>query len=636
MSGFDRRKYLTATVLDQDLLDWCADNLETRLEMACDIEAPGGETIRASDRNKYVGGVFYEALANFPVINRTVGEWLTPELQFSNFTIELSNADGRFNKYLPGGASFASWLGKTVTVKIGLGEQASTYVTVFSGKITDAGGLRRSVKSITITARDIYDDLNVNFPTTAFTYAEYSKIEDSIAGTLKPIIYGDFTTATDPSPAIVPAFVVNGANPQLDLKSRDIDSISVGSPAVITSKRHLMDVNDELQFETTGTLPSPLATATSYWVSAIGTNDFTVSATFGGPAVATVAAGTGSHTFTAMTRVNVKTVVSINDLVSLTEIWVRRSDIYYRVPGTAITIGSGNKSATVAQGGTWFDGGPYEYQGGDLFFVKCNGKNLGADSDNIIAQARDLLESFTVVSSFDPNWGTFKTNLASIKSRIWENEPKAAITYALSLLEQVRLEAFVARDGAIKINSLRFEDWDSIPDYTLKNWDIIKDSFQPELDETLNFNRAQGYFDFHPDINESSRLTGVYRNQASIDQVGKAISKRIAFPNLYFASDVETQLIEIIKLASCMFETINCGLTWRSFLRDVGDFVKIDVNIGSSKFDQVIGMVRDLGYDPKGISIPVKIWSLSMCPFPGYTPGYAGTVGGYNSTIVLE
>lgn len=636
MSGLDRRKYLTATVLDQDLLDWCADNLETKLEMTCDIALPGGGFIRASDRNKYVGGTFYEALANFPVIGRTVGEWLSPELQFSNFTIELSNADGRFNKYLPGGANFASWLGKSVTVKIGLGEQASTYITVFQGKITEAGGLRRSVKSITITARDNYDDLNINFPTETFSYADYPKISDSVAGVVKPIIYGDFTVATDPSPAIVPAFIVNGDNPQLDLGSRDIDAVIPGSPGIIERERHLLDVGDEIQFETTGTLPAPLAAATSYWVQSVGSDQFTISTTFGGLPLTITTAGTGSHTFNCVVRMPVKTVISSHDLISLSEVWMKRSELYYKVPPTALTVGAGNKSVTVAQGGTWFDGGPYEYNTSDLFYVKCKGFNLGADSDNLIAQARHILETYTGITGFDANWNTFKTSLSSIKSRVWENEPKAAITYALSLLEQVQLEAFIDRSGNLKINSLRFSDWVSSPSFTVKNWDVVKGSFEPAIDERLNFNRAQATFDFHPDINEQARFSPVYKNDASISQVGKAISKRVAFPNLYVSSDVETQLVEILRLASAMVETVSCTLTWRSFLRDVGDFVKIDVNIGAAEFENVVGMIRDLGYDPTGLTIPVKIWSLALCPFPGYTPGYAGTVGGYNATITQE
>ena len=89
-------------------------------------------------------------------------------------------------------------------------------------------------------------------------------------------------------------------------------------------------------------------------------------------------------------------------------------------------------------------------------------------------------------------------------------------------------------------------------------------------------------------------------------------------------------------MASAYFESINMTLTWRSLLLDIGDFVALDVKIGGSQFDKVPCMIRDIGYDSKGLRIPVKIWSFQMNPFPGFTPGFAGTVGGQQATITEE
>ena len=130
MSGADRRKYLTASTLNQDLLDWSHDNLECRLEMICEIETDDG-TIRISDRNKYVVtdgvGYFYQARTNIPVIIRTVGDWLVPEVQFSTLTLDdISNVDGAFNKYLPGGDSYSPWINKNVVIKLRLADRGST------------------------------------------------------------------------------------------------------------------------------------------------------------------------------------------------------------------------------------------------------------------------------------------------------------------------------------------------------------------------------------------------------------------------------------------------------------------------------------------------------------------------------
>ena len=118
--------------------------------------------------------------------------------------------------------------------------------------------------------------------------------------------------------------------------------------------------------------------------------------------------------------------------------------------------------------------------------------------------------------------------------------------------------------------------------------------------------------------------------------MGKEISKRIVFPNLYEESVVVLQLKEILKLSSSIPEIFTCELTWRAILQDIGDFVMIDVKIGSSVFEKVRAMIRDIGYDPQGLKVVTKMWSTMMVPFPGYTPGYTGTVGGYTAAIVQE
>lgn len=573
MSGKNRQRYLTETVLDQEFLDWCHDNLECRLEMICEIETPTGY-IYASDRNKYVGAFFYEALLVFPVIGRTIGEWLAPEIQFSSLTVELSNADERFNDILPGGANFNSWIGKNVTVKMGLAEISSTYKTIFKGKITDVGGMKRSVKSITIVARDDYDRLSVSFPGTVLTKDTYASIEDSIAGTILPVIYGDFTVSLGSEPAIVPSYVTNGAL----------------------------------------AIPFP------------GTN--------------------------------VKLRISENDLVSFdsTEVYLRRGDIYVQVPGTEIVnIGAGNKTFEVLTDTAtlWVPDEvdplipyiAYVYTSGDLFFVRVKGKDLGAYDDNLVSQAKDILLTYggVVGGDFDANWETYRdkaspaqSNIAGIKSRVWIQEPTSVIQYALSMLEQVRLEAFIDRDQKIKISSLHFEDFNAAPSFTIRNWDVVKDTFRPQLDDRNNFNRAQAAYDFHPDQGENAFTSPIHKNTTSITQIGKAISKRIVFPNLYILSDVENQTIEILRMASSTFEVIDVKNTWRSLLLDIGDFVLIDVKIGSTQFDSVPALVRDIGYDPNGMTTDLKLWSFMLCPFPGYTPAFSGTVGGYNATITKE
>lgn len=650
MSGKDRRLYLTSNVLNQTVLDWCHDNLECKLEVVAEIETPTG-TIYASDRNKYVGNRFYEALLVFPVINRTVGDWLTPELSFSTLTIELSNADGRFNDIMPSGINYGSWIGKGIIVKLGLAEVESSYKTIYSGTITEVGGVKRSVKSITLISRDRYDKLSAAFPTDAITRSLYPKVQDDVAGKLKPVIYGDFTTALAPNPAILPSFVINGRDPFVTFKEVDLD-ITI-APSLFESANHAFDEGDPVQLKTGGTLPTGVVVATTYYIKNATTNTFQLSAAPFGAAIVLSGTQSGSHTIVAdptSAREAVQLLISANDLVSFdaSNVWMRRSDFYYRVSlADVTTIGAGNRTFHVEQNtiNLWFNGAAYLYESGDIFFVRVKGKNLAGYDDNLVSQAKDILKSYAGLldGDFDANWATFRdksspaqSNIAGIKSRVWIAEPQQAITYALSMLEQVRLEAFISRDQLLKVNSLHFEDFQAAPAFDVKNWDVVKDSFTPQVDEINNFNRAQGSYDLHPDTNENSTNTPIFKNEASIAQVGKAISKKIIFPNLYIETDVTNNLQEIIRLSSAMFETIALTLTWRAMLLDVGDFVLVNVVIGSAVFEDVPVMIRTIGADSRGLTIPIKAWSFSLCPFPGYVPAYSGTVGGYSATIIQE
>lgn len=75
-----------------------------------------------------------------------------------------------------------------------------------------------------------------------------------------------------------------------------LTSISNANPAVVTKTAHSLANGDAVTFTTTGTLPAPLTTADVYFVVGAAANTFNLSRTFGGPALATTSAGSGTHT----------------------------------------------------------------------------------------------------------------------------------------------------------------------------------------------------------------------------------------------------------------------------------------------------------------------------------------------------
>jgi microcystin-dependent protein len=96
-------------------------------------------------------------------------------------------------------------------------------------------------------------------------------------------------------------------------------TISNANPAVITLNNHGLIANDRILFTTTGTLPSPLAVNTTYYVSATGltANTFQISVTLDGFSIGTTSAGSGVHTLynplSAFNLGNLTTTFSLPD-----------------------------------------------------------------------------------------------------------------------------------------------------------------------------------------------------------------------------------------------------------------------------------------------------------------------------------
>jgi hypothetical protein len=555
MSSSNRNPWQTSTVLNQSLLDACADNLTTSLEMICEIDL-GSKIIYASDRNKYVGDRFYEAICKFPTIERTLGEYLSTEVEFSTLTVSLSNVDGRFNDYLPGGSMFGGWIGKRITVKIGLRDVASTYQTLFTGKITDIGGVQRSTTEITLIARDDFDMMNVNFPTSFLSVTQYPSLSEDMEGTILPFILGNW--AED---------LANG----------------LGIPTYITNGN----------------------------------------------------AGIIEPTFNP---IGLRWAVNPTSFVKLK---VKRGDIVFDVPGGNISsINPTLSSLNVAQGFTAFDGSAYQYASGDTFFAWCQETTLGANQINLVKQALKILETFTPINPATQlditKWDQVALDVTSIKSRVWVNEPQSVLSYIRSMFQQIRCDVGINKTQKITLVQNWFDKFTANPSHKIKNWDVAQGTFSVRVDEKNNVNRLQGAYDYQPSIGENAKKTGFFRNDASITQIGKTISKQIVFPNLYDGAQVEYQTKETLKMTSSILETITVNLTWRSLLKDLGEFVKVDVKIGAAQFAEIPCQVRSIGVDPDGVQIPVVLLSFQTIPFTGWVPPGSGIVGGVSATITNE
>lgn len=100
-------------------------------------------------------------------------------------------------------------------------------------------------------------------------------------------------------PSAGAGIVINSTQPSSTrtIQSTSTVTISQASPGVITWTASGAVVNRPVDLTTTGTLPSPLVAGGTYYVkTVIDANNFTVSTTLGGTAIATTTAGSGTHT----------------------------------------------------------------------------------------------------------------------------------------------------------------------------------------------------------------------------------------------------------------------------------------------------------------------------------------------------
>jgi hypothetical protein len=139
-------------------------------------------------------------------------------------------------------------------------------------------------------------------------------------------------------------------------------TIGVQSPGVFTCANHGFSLNDGIRLTTTGTLPTGLATGTTYYVNnVLDTSTFTVSATVGGAGVNVTAAGSGAHTATSY--YGVPTVGLITTNIPVASFTVGAGEItrtgYMNLSAIfTLVSNANNKAITVQYGGVdWVNTG---------------------------------------------------------------------------------------------------------------------------------------------------------------------------------------------------------------------------------------------------------------------------------------
>lgn len=154
-------------------------------------------------------------------------------------------------------------------------------------------------------------------------------------------------------------------------------TMTIASPAVATFVAHGLTVNDQIQFTTTGALPTGVSPSTTYFVISTGltADNFRFSATFGGAAINTSGSQSGTHTLTRVTP----RAVSPNDPILPSQ---TLRDAFAGTPGTPNSTNKFVTQAVSVNAGATINGAtlpvPVYQNTTDNEYYACDGNDLTA------------------------------------------------------------------------------------------------------------------------------------------------------------------------------------------------------------------------------------------------------------------
>jgi hypothetical protein len=564
--------YNEATSLTQSFLDQTFNYGETKLQAVCMIEK-NGTSIRVSSIPKYVGDNFYEGRATLPTIKKSMGEFLSTTFQFDDTSIDISNVDGFYSTYFLGGANYVNFIGATMTFMLGVSDIESTYINIFTGTVKNENGVNIDKETIGFQAQNNLTNFNKTVDLPEITKTIFPSCPDDVVGKKIPIVIGDWTVGCN---------VVQTGSVKVNVGGTDYDA-------------------------ETYTTNNFYGAVVGYYVG-------------GGYFIF----ATGNYTPSTISNA-----------------WLKRGDKLLAVNfnSTAQVVGGYYACliSTIKQlgGGTIV----YNYEQGDELVISVN---VGAD-DNIISQSQKILTDILGISSYSSNWDVLKNKatpsqsaISTIKSRVWLGEAETSILeYVNSMLMQVRLKLLVLNDGSLDLFSLHFEDW---PTYTslrqIDKFQVVENTIKINTEPKNFICGANGNYAFTSVAKATMLRTTLKINETSRTAIGGSkLLKTIDFPNLYVASDVDNQVTEYVRFFSFPLEYITFTTAWTGLLDDVGDFVNVNIQLGSINYSNVPCVIMDKSVNLQTFEIQYKLLSLNGFSYPNNLLSYSGALSSYNQTL---
>lgn len=527
-------------------------------------------TLRFADRPKFVGDDFYEGRAEFPDVKRTIGDPQSPSIQFSQIEVGLANMDGFYNTYLEGGDDYFSPIGARLTVMIGLRDVMGSFQTIFDGFVPEEDGFDVQREKITVRATDRFNELNKPSPLPSINSTDFPSAPQDTLGKIIPLVLGDWEA---------------GFN--------------------ITDDTGTVDIQD-------GGLTKVVRTA-----SPVGFYGGTIGYYVGG----------GFFVFSIGTYTP----------DTIAACYVKRGDTVFMVnftPTPDNTAGYWSVEVTshkVSGGGT----ATYIYQSGDVAVISVKVPYAVAKYSNVIEIAQELLYTLggRVSGDLEPtSWAALaakstpaQSAFTSIKGRIWVGETsESVLSIVLGLLEEVRVEMFIDSAGLIKVTTLHPEDFVAPASATrIDQTEVDELTAQTKADDKTFFNQAYLNYAFTPITGKTGLATGQLANEQSVRLSGKRVIKVIDCGSLYVDTDAVNQLTEFVRFYSMGIIFLEVGLCWVHLLRDLGEFVAFNYDVGSLSLSESPAIVRDIKVDPDTGAVNVRLLMLTNFPYTGYAPSNA-------------
>lgn len=569
----DRRvnAYEDATVLDDAMLLETWQGGENQLESTVTV-TKGAYTFRFGEIPHFVDNDWYEGRAEVSNVKRTLGELLAPSIQFSEGEIKLSNVDGVYNRYMVGGPDYFSFNGAQVIFKIGLRDIGSTYRTVFDGVVKSEGGFQRSVQTFTLSARDVFEDLNRDNPLPQITLADYPDAFSSSLGKIIPMVLGDWEVG-------------------FTFADQENFKLKIGA------------VDFEIKNKTPANLHGGI---TGYYVGGtLATGSFFVFAI-------------GNYTPDNIANCYIKRGDNVL-VVDFNPAPVVKAGRF-----TVQVLGLIDSTNAVV---------PYVPVDGDIALVSVKIPYAAGQYSNAVRIAQEIITTlgYYAPAGFDTaSWDALankvtppESAIANIKARLWVGKASAETTplsLALSLLEQVRVEMFVDQNQKLKLTSLHTDSFPSAPTRRVDQFQVGEQSFAVKGDDRTYFNAAESVYAFTPITDKTALITSRRQNTNSVSKSGKFVVKSIECPNLYVESDVINQVDEFVRFYSMGIEYIECDLAWVHLLADIGEFVSFNFTQGSVSFADVPCQIRDKTIEFKTGASKVRMIGFHVFPYGAYVP----------------